>query len=225
MAAVSLTTLRARAREKADFAGSAFILDSANGLDAWINEGAEKLHGLLATLYGDEYFESTHTFNTVAGTETYALPADFLKLLGIDWTENGKKVDLQKFTFKERNHYRGSYTSILAQPRYRLAGGYVRFLPVPSVATSVTLYYIPTFTKLVNGGDTVNFPNGWESYVVTYAAICCRKKEESEAGPFESELAKLEQEITARASVRDPGEPNSAVDVERADLEFEELLW
>ena len=47
MAAVTLTTLLARVRERADMVGSTFVADSANGLYAWINEAHAKLHGML----------------------------------------------------------------------------------------------------------------------------------------------------------------------------------
>ena len=52
---VTLTTLRSRVRERADMVGSSFIADAATGLDAWINEANQKLHGMLVDAMGEEY--------------------------------------------------------------------------------------------------------------------------------------------------------------------------
>jgi hypothetical protein len=224
MAAVSLTTLRARARERADFTSSAFVSDTATSLDAWINEGAQELHDLLVTHDGDEYAASSTSFSTVVGTSDYSLPTDFLKLLAVDWASNGRQIDLKKFELKERNAYRSQLASALLLPRYRLAGNSIRLYPAPTVVTTVTVWYVPALTVLVNGADTVNFPNGWERYAVLHAAIACLKKEESDARPLEGELATLRGHIIATASNRDAGAPPSAVDGQVSDLEYEDFF-
>jgi hypothetical protein len=83
MGAVSLATLRARARERADMVGSSFVADTATSLDAWLNEGAQILHDKLVEAYGSEYLEKSTTATTTTATD-YALPSDFYKLLGVD---------------------------------------------------------------------------------------------------------------------------------------------
>ena len=81
---VTLTTLRARVRERADMVGSSFVADAATGLDAWIHEGWQQLYGKLIDAMGDEYVESKAALSLTAGVSDYALPSDFFKLYGID---------------------------------------------------------------------------------------------------------------------------------------------
>jgi hypothetical protein len=341
MAAVTLTTLRARARERADQVNSTFVPDSATGIDALINEGAQELHDLLATKFGCDYLVSSKSFMTVAGQSSYALPSDFLKLLGVDLTVNGQDVDLKLFTFKERNVYKRLVNGALglALPRYRLEGSVLRLYPAPSGAFSATVHYVPTlqvstadaaatldlgaltagavdvvlraravgvegndirvkligdsdpgigifredsgndvtihyeagvsvpseivsglfsygggtllevvtpstsstpisaafgFTNLSGGAysvtrgallelatDMVDFPNGWERYVVLRAAISMQKKEETDHRALESELMQLRGQIEAASENRDAGAPAQAVDVELDFFDFD----
>ena len=109
MAAVTLTTLRSRVRERADMVNSTFLTDTADSMDALINEAAQELHELLVLNYGEDYAVASASTSTVAGTSAYALPADFMKLLGVDLVMGADEVyDLQRFNFKERNVYRGA---------------------------------------------------------------------------------------------------------------------
>lgn len=221
MAAVTLTTLRARARERADLVGSSFVTDTADSLDAMINEGVQELHELLADKLGEEYLVSTSTITT-AGTTTEALPSDFYKLLAVDYYMTATDIrDLKKYTLKERNVYRNSTlgTSVIP-PRYRIMGSNISFLPAPPAGKTVVLHYVPTIALLnssLPSSSSVNFPNGWERYVVLRAAISALKKEESDTSALEMELADLRSKIEASASNRDAGTPNSAVDTEADD--------
>ena len=89
MAAVTLNSLIARARQRADMPVAGFVADDANGIYAWINEGVQKLQELLVKAYGEEFVETSTTFNTVAGTTDYNLPTDMLAFYGIDMTVGG----------------------------------------------------------------------------------------------------------------------------------------
>jgi hypothetical protein len=223
MAAVTLTTLRARARERADQVNSTFVPDSATGIDALINEGVQALHEILATKFGSDYRVSSSSTNTVAGTSNYSLPADFLKLLGVDLTVNGQPVDLKPFVFKERNVYKRLVNGALglALPRYRLEGSVLRLYPAPSAAYPLVIHYVPTAALLVNNNDAVDFPNGWERYAVLHAAIAMQKKEETDHRALESELMQLRGQIEAAAENRDAGAPAQAVDVELDFFDFD----
>lgn len=221
MTAVTLTTLRARARSRADMPVAGYIADDANGIDAWINEGVQKIQEMLVKAYGEAYRETTSTFNTVAGTSDYALPTDLLAFYGAESTIGGIKFTLLPYSNAERNIRANQLVNYSGQcPRYRLVGmsaGVIRLLPTPVAVYPVTLQYAPSATLLVNGSDSVNFPNGWERYAVVYTAIQMLMKEESDVRELRTELNKMELELTEIAQRRNADQPHSTVDIESVE--------
>ena len=221
MTAVTLATLRTRARERADMPAAGFIPDSATGIDAFINEGVQRLHEKLCEAFSSNYTQSSSAF-TVTG-ETVALPASFYKLLGVDLNlSDGTKATLQRFERGMRNVYRNAMVvpdSVCTH--YELAGPNLRLLPTPANGTTGTIWFLPIATVLVNTSDTVDFPNGWERYVVLYTAIQMKLKQESDVRDLRYELEKMEAELQAIADRRDLASPAHAVDM---DL-VEATLW
>lgn len=224
MAAVTLATLRTRARERADLPVAGFVQDSATGIDAWLNEGNQKLHEQLIKAYGQQFLEKSASFTTVAGTTDVALPSDFLVLYGVDLNIGNVAFALMQYNHTERNLYKNMLALAPAwrqRPRYRLSGmgstGVIRLLPAPDGAYTGTFWYAPVATLLVNASDSVNYPNGWERYVVTYAAIQMAMKEESDTRDLRMELEKMEAELAEIASRRNADQPHSVVDAETVD--------
>jgi hypothetical protein len=218
MASVTLATLRSRVRERADMPVAGFIADSATSIDAFINEGVQRLHEKLVEAYGEEYVSSSAALTTVAGTSDYAVASDFMKLYGIDLTVNGTRRTLKPYMRAERNGYREGGITWATIPRYSLVGGNIRLLPVPQSVLTGTVYYAPAAALLVNTSDAVNFPNGWERYVVLYASIQCLAKEESDTREYRTELEKLERELESLKENRDAAFPRSVVDMDLVDL-------
>lgn len=231
MAAVTLTQLRARARELADMVNSQFITDTADSLDQWINEGAQKLHDLYVQAYGEDYVEKSAALTTVANQTDYALPADFYKLLGIELPIAGKMRKLTLYNRAERNGISDqvSLYSQLQLPRYKLSMGVVRLLPAPGSVLVGKIWYSPLLqvTKadtsvinlLVDGTDTINFPNGAERYVIMYAARKAKLKQEDDVRDITADLEAEEQKLQVLIEERNAAEPKSAVDVEAVDLD------
>jgi hypothetical protein len=228
MATVTLTALRARARERADMVNSGFVTDTADSLDRLINSAAQRLHAIIVQKFGNDYIVKSSTFNTVAGTSSYNLPSDFFKLLGVDLTIGSAPSNLKKFEFRERNVYRAATVSAFGNslPRYRLEGSILRLYPAPNAAYLGTFWYIPQLqvnggstNLLVNGADTVNFDNGWEAFIEFDAAAQMLIKEESDPSAMIAERTKIEHDIEVTAENRDAGAPECAVDVEMSDVD------
>lgn len=231
MAAVTLTQLRARARELADMTTSTFISDTADSLDLWINEGAQKLHDLYVQAFGEDYIEKSATLTTVAAQTDYTLPADFYKLLGIELPIAGKMRSLKLYNRAERNGISDqiSLYSQLSLPRYKLSKGVVRLLPAPGSVIVGKIWYSPLLqvTKanasvinlLVDADDSINFENGAERYVVMYAARKAKLKQEDDVSALERDLEKEESALRLLIEERNAAEPKSAVDVEAVDLD------
>ena len=226
MAAVTLTTLRARARERADMVNSAFVTDGATSVDAFVNEGCQILHEMLVTAYEEEYVSSSYsTTTTGAGlspqVSDYPLPTDFFKLYGVTLTSGGVDRTLRPYMRTERAIYKDPRFIPNRLPRYSIVGSVIRLLPVPLDGLGLTFLYAPVFTPLVLPTDTCNFPNGWERYVVAYAAMQLLLKEETDTTVLGGVLEKLERDIQAVKHQRDAASPKQAVDIDMSDNDWD----
>lgn len=211
MATVTLTTLVARVRERADMVGSSFIADSATGLFAFINEANQKLHGMLVDALGEEYVSSSQAFTTIADQSDYALPSGFYKLYGVDLDYHGLMRSLRQYNRMERNLYRELHPEFL--PRYLLVGGNLRLYPAPAAGLTGAILYAPEATVLTTGTDTVSYPNGWERFIVIDAAIQALAKEESSVSTLVAERDSIIREIESTKEMRDLATPKQVVDV------------
>src|SRR5690606_33321761 len=117
---VTVAQLIARVRGRADTVGSSFVSDAT--LSDWINEGHQKLHGMLVEAFGEEYMYDLANFTTVAGQIDFAVPCCFYKLYSVDLEINGKIRALKPFSRAERNTYRNIDGSGVV-PMYSLSGG------------------------------------------------------------------------------------------------------
>ncbi len=228
MAAVTLATLRAKARERADLTGSLHLTDTADSLDGWINEGAQKLHDLYVQAYGEDYVEKSAALTTVAAQTDYTLPADFYKLLGVELPVSGEMRSLKKYNRAERNGISSiAAVTALTMPKYKLSKGVIRLLPAPSGVLVGKIWYAPllqvtkqdasVINTLVDAADSINFENGAERYIIKYAARIALSREESDVKDLDRELAEEEAKLQAIIEERDAAAPKSAVDIEAID--------
>lgn len=219
MAAVDFGTLETRARVRADMENSSFITDWT----PWINAAADELYDLLVRKFNDR-FVTSYAFSTVAGTESYPLPADFYGLRGVDLQVDGVHWQtLKPFNFANRNALRNAPAAHLpwhTNARYWLKGSVLTILPVPSSIIAATLWYIPARPQMADTSDSFDFgPGGWEEYVVIDAAIRALAKEESDTSQLMAEKAAIIDRINRSAANRDAGTPRTAQDVSGYDPE------
>ena len=101
-----------------------------------------------------------------------------------------------------------------ANIRYNLNGTNLTFMPEPDSADSVTVWYVPSFVKLVNDADSVsnNIATNWEEYAVVLAALKMKSKEETSTVPLERELTRISARIEEASRNRDAGEPMGITD-------------
>jgi len=217
MTVVTLATLRTRARERADMPTPGFIADSATGIDAWINEGVQMLHERLVAAYGSNYVAKSTTLTTTSNG-VITLPTDFFALLGVSLVAAGQNIPLDPFAQRERETTVGASSflwtgSPQTAPRYQLFGNTLRLRPAPSAGQSLVFEYSPVATVLVNTTDTVDFPNGWERYVIVYTAIQMKLKQESSITELSALLEGMDRQLKEIADLRDAGAPAQAADV------------
>ena len=210
--------------------GSSFVADAANGLYAWVNEANQKLHGMLVDAMGEEYISSATAITIVAGTSDYAVPTGLFKLYGIDATISGYTQSLRQYQRRERNLFRNANTGGtggltrygLDVPHYSLVGGYIRLYPAPTSVFTCTVLYAPEATVLTTGTDAVNYPNGWERFIVLDAAIQMLLKEESSVTALVAEREKIIAEIALSKEQRDLSMSHRVTELETLDVD---PLW
>ena len=212
---ITLAELKLQSRQLADRENSQFVTDTE--LTAYINSAIAELQDLLIQAYSSDYYISDYTFSTVANQTTYALPADFYKLRGVDCALiNNEYASLRPFNFNERNR-NDSFSSwgLMTGPsiRYRLLGDNIVFSPAPDGIYSIKLWYIPTAVKLVADSDVLADLNQYSDFVIYDAAIKMLIKEESDPSALMRERENCSRRIVEMAQNRDAGQPESVSDI------------
>jgi len=204
----TLLQLKTDVRNRADMANSLFVSDAE--LITYINGSIAELHDLL--IGSEDYYLVEYSVNTIANTATYALPAAFYKLRGVDIRQNsGDWQSLRPFNFNERNS--SSDTQSSNGLRYRLTGSNLMLSPAPVGVYEIKIWYTPVATKLVIDADILNDVNQWSEYVIIDAAIKCLNKEESDVSVLLATKADLRKRIENMSASRDAGQPESISDI------------
>lgn len=212
MATVTLAQLRTRARQRADMESTGFVTDSE--LNTYINASYAELYDLMVSKYSEDYFVApAHTFTTTLNVDKYPLPADFYKLLGVDFQINSSNwISVKRFEFSERNlpQIWEAYTPETI--RYRVFGDNILLSPVPAAGQSLRAWYIPLPETLSADSDSFSGINGFEEYVVIDAAIKMLTKEESDTSQLFMEKQAMRFRIEQMAEARDVAFPSTVQD-------------
>lgn len=185
---------------------SAFVSDDT--WNQWINDAAKALHDKLVSA-DEDYFTISTTITWDGTSISYALPSDFYKFRGIDYSLGGLQTPMHKFEWSKRNNYQLTNGGII---RYRIVAGNLEFRPTPA-AGSCTLWYVPAFEALDEDDDEFDGINGWELYIVLMAAKWALAKEESDTTEITREIMEIEERINKLSSDRDHSEPECVTDI------------
>lgn len=204
----TLPSIRAQARARADMQSTSatlFIPDAE--LNTYINQSYCELYDLLVSSGGMEYYMSQATIPTLGNIDTYDLPNDFYRLLGVDAVLTANQaVTLQPFNFNERNLYRSVYSGgwgIDYNLRYRIVQDLkIKFIPIPLNQINIVIWYIPA-CPVLGETDLADGVDGFEELLVNDVAIKMLLKEESDVGPLMARKAELVARISAMAPNRD----------------------
>jgi hypothetical protein len=215
MAIIALSALRARVRQRANMEGSQFVTDSE--LNTYINEAIADLRDKMISKVGDDYFAAETTYTLLANQDTYALPSDFYKVLYVEVKgDDGYFYKMRRFEVSERNFGASPINYYIPDIRYRLRANNIVFTPQNLMGgRQVRLTYVPIPSELVTDGDTLQGYNGWETYVIVYAARKALVKEESDTAQLDAELVKLDQRMESMIDNRDQSEPSRIYDNSR----------
>lgn len=225
MASVTLATFRQRARQRADMVNSKFITDAE--LNTYINASLTELYDLLLSSRGENYYVVSYDFTTTSTNDTYALPTDFYKLLGVDLvSSNTQSITLKAFRWQERNRFREPfYNQRVYNLMYQIRNNDLVFIPTPNAVQKIRVWYIPRTEELALDTDTFDGINGFEEYVVIDAAIKMRVKEESSVDELLLAKQKMEERIRTMSAARDSTEPPRLVDTDRSYVGYRNNVW
>lgn len=223
MATRTLLALRDRCKQRANMENSSFVSDSEwNG---YINYSISELRDTIASKVGDDYYATSQTYTLDNQNETYALPADFYKILWVEILANdGYYYKMRRFELSEMNSNANVVTFAIPDIKYRLRGSNIWFNPLSALGgRTVRLWYVPLLTELSADGDTVDGFNGWDEFIVLKSARKALVKEEQDVSQVDAELAVLYQRIEAMAENRDQAQPMRIQDSE--SLKYSEYSW
>lgn len=214
--AVSLTNLTDRAKQMADLVGSSFV--SSTEWTTWINSGLMELYDIVVGAYED-YF-TTSTTSTITSGSSFALPAAFYKLRGIDYQISGSDyLNVPQYNFNDRNrqlYWTYSPRGHDSVRRYRLIADTLEITPNDRATGTYRIWYVPAATALSAGSDTIPTAlskSGWEEYIVLYAAVKAKLKGEEEVEDMENQKLALAQRIVSMSANRNADQPERITDL------------
>ena len=201
MTAITLATFRSRIRTLGDY------LSSAKFTDAFVNECVNDAIGeycdLLDSVW-EGYRDTVGTVVTVAGTATVALPSNFLKARAIDLLDAGRYVALTRLQMRETY----GYDATTGKPvGYIVRGNLAELFPTPNAVYTIRLRYVPAASVLADDADSIDIPNGWETFIVHTAILRLDQREQRPIGERLAVIDRVRQRIIGAASQRNVAGP------------------
>lgn len=196
-----ISDLITQIRTISDMTDSNFITNTQ--IIGFINKAYAEVYNLIVN-HSDNYFISSSTITYLSTTDTYSLPTDFYKLIGIDIIDS--KISVKPFNFNERNKEPYSLKYILLQSTIKFIG---------NSYGNLTLWYIPhpTLFTLTTDSLSVTIPN-LDQCIIYSSAIDCLLKEESDVKQLKDIYEGLKKQVINGVSPRDAGLPQHITDVE-----------
>jgi hypothetical protein len=220
----TIAELTAEARNRSNTTSDQGVSDAE--ILGYLNREIAKWQQIVIASGTQDYLFTSRTFNTVAGTHTYAIDGDtfplsrvpvyFFKILGVSVLINGQTLTLRPFMYSERDRFsQGILGWSDAVPAYRMIGADMQFIPTPGAVYPVSIYGIPIPTRMDGTITTVNGVASWDEYAVIGAAfkIATKKGLNDLATLLKGEQTELRGIIESLAASRDVGMPERVADV------------
>lgn len=217
---VTLQTIADSAIDLADMRNSKFIDQTGTAgteLIRYLNMAYKDIYQQIV-LSKETYFTTSTTIAVVGGTSSYSLPADFYKLDGVDLAldSSGRYLTLSPFSFKERNKFRSSLYYASApfgqMFKYILVGSTIEFIPLPSSAATIRLWYTPEPVVITTLSQTISLPIGCDEYMSLYVASAMLAKEESDTTALTQKRLEIIDQLKNSLKDRDQGSAQYVVD-------------
>jgi hypothetical protein len=237
---VSLGTLITRVRQRIGMEVAAGASGTTATITDWeitdcLNVSlSNKLYDVVRQAVGDQYYRKQYIITTVASTQAYDLPGDFLNAISVDvWLQSPStpmttnlKINARRYMEYERNFYQNILLgwSEGCTVLYTLSAQQIVFQPTPITSSWIGLNYVPTSPQLGGGQspttpgtpnnytDTWDDINGWAEIAILDAAAKCalKLKQFDTMSACAQMAAAMRQDIQALIQLRHAGEPERA---------------
>jgi hypothetical protein len=171
----------------------------------YVNQGCAALYDLLIEARGRTFYRSQKLITTLSETTAYALDADFYRLLSVR-VAGSSDYALEPFTSGDEPYLRSSSGSVSTPTHYELRPGAIELLPFHMAGTEVVVDYIPACPDLLDDPASLfDGINGWEEYIVLFAAKCMAMKDQDWdlVRELRVEMGQVENRISKLAPTRD----------------------
>lgn len=210
-----LSDLISQVRQRVNVETSPNITDSSRfAQDAeitnYINEAGAELYTLL-TQTSQHYFTTIGSIIITAPNVTAPLPNDFYKLTQIQKQFADRWINCREISTDEIAYYSSSASYLYYADIgnvYNILGNTIFFYPETQASGTYKIIYTPIYTNLVNSTDPVVYPQNWHNYMVLYAALQLRIKENiGSSDDIRAQVERMRQIIQDSAINR--GQPSS----------------
>lgn len=141
--------------------------------------------------------QTTNTFSTVLGDNTYTVPSDYLSW--VDLYDVNNQQSLATMTIEDLD---ASDPTVFGQPvSFLVYGDQITLDPVPDGVYNLSLRYRKLPATLATGNDTPVIPAEYHPLLISYAlSRCYRSEEDYDAmnihwGEFQRDLAKMKSQL------------------------------
>lgn len=219
---VSLTELEDKTRRMADVQNNLLRHPQSEVWDN-INRGIKQFNAEVVKCNGQGLFETDTFVTTTPGIEMYGLPAQLLQVTKV-WTNiSGRERILYGYEAKETDGMRdnlplGSEWGDL--PFWRIVGDNVSLRPTYNSPLTVYIRYIATAVKLTAGSDTLDAIEGFDEFIVAYAARRCAFKDNKVdlIGLCSQDMAETIARMQATVRARNAASPRRMTDTRGSSM-------
>lgn len=214
--ATTLTNLEDDIRQLVDDVNEVLVGDTA--LHRMINQSGIAWHNMVVQAL-PSLFETTDTV-TPDSTTNSELPTDHYKTLGVRYNDSdGTTRPLKRIQYHERWRYDDGNTTDEAVAYYT-TGTALYILPAAVTGSQTYTHdYIPAWTVLSSGGDTVmgladskhNMIDGWVQWIVYDVAMKLLKKQELPVNEVLAMKRDIEAIINAAMQDREAAHPERII--------------
>jgi hypothetical protein len=184
----------------------------------YVNQGAAEVYDMLVEARGRAYYRAPpHVITTASGTSRYALDPSFYRLISVRMG-GPTGYSLIPYTSMEEPWLRSVASGGGTPTHYELQPGYIEILPMHSAGQTLVVDYIPIMTDLTDSPDSgFDGINGWEEYVVDFAACCMLTKDDElqVVNTIRQDMGRLKARIDKLARGRDAFRAERVKDVRR----------
>lgn len=193
-------------------------VNDANITDAFVlslvDKSYNKLYKNIALRYAGFFDVEDTSISLVLNQRTYALPADFLHLRGVDMLFGTERVRMRRFGFGDRDRITSDPRFV---PYYQLGRGSnyqymvqknnLRIEPLPQSTESLILTYVPRATRITSSSNTFDVISGFEDFIVYDASILVLNKQERDPTAMIQMRADALKTIVDLCTTRETNEP------------------